>query len=56
MDSGESGRTRSGKGLFVQLAYDAPNVYGRRREDVLQVGFGQADVASASEASHPDGL
>ena len=56
MDSGEGGRTRLGKGLFVQPAHDATDVDGRRREDVLHVRFGQADVASASEAGHPNGL
>ena len=56
MDSGEGGGTRLGKGLFVQPTHDATDVHGRGREDMLQVGFGQADVASASEASDPDGL
>ena len=56
MDPGEGGCTRLGNGLFIQPAHDASDVHGRRREDVLQVGFGQADVAGASEASNPDGL
>ena len=51
MDPGEGGRTRLGNGLFIQPAHNASDVQRSRREDMLQVSFGQADVAGASESA-----
>src|SRR6201996_9473216 len=56
LECGEARDARSRDGNAREPLRDADQVDGRRRDNVLEVRFGQADVARAAQAAAMDGL
>ena len=56
LECGEARDARSSDGNAREPLRDADQVDGYRRDNVLEVRFGQADVARAAQAAAMDGL